>query len=257
VAEPKPEVLTLEAVARIKQAAERINYSLPADDVLSLCATVEHYAELLPRCQSGGCDYPAACLGTAEGNPASYACDICCGHGEEDGWCVPLADVPERYADLQEENEKLQVHLEGAVSETKGAEEENARLRQDLVEQAALWHGRELGRERDCLSALVARMREALSTCNGGFNSCCAGVWEVETGTLVEHEADCPLAAIFADPDGQHAAEELRLLRVCEAAALTTEAQDDPDERLTAARLQIEAWKALRAFRKRQKGAPS
>jgi len=35
------------------------------------------------------------CIGTAEGNPAIIlACDECCGHGNEDGWCMGLADIP-------------------------------------------------------------------------------------------------------------------------------------------------------------------
>lgn len=47
--------------------------------------------------------------------------------------------------------------------------------------------------------------------------------------------------------------EELRLLRACEDATLTVEVQEEPEERLTAARLQLQAWSDLRAFRARQK----
>jgi hypothetical protein len=40
------------------------------------------------------CDYcgaPATCLGAYEGQPTpTYACDDCCGHGNEDGRCVAL-----------------------------------------------------------------------------------------------------------------------------------------------------------------------
>lgn len=37
------------------------------------------------------CGKPATCYGAYEGNPTpSYACDTCCAHGCEDGWCKPL-----------------------------------------------------------------------------------------------------------------------------------------------------------------------
>ena len=34
------------------------------------------------------CQAPATCHGTYEGH-TGYACDECCGHGCEDGWCEP------------------------------------------------------------------------------------------------------------------------------------------------------------------------
>lgn len=40
------------------------------------------------------CGEPATCFGAYE-NPDSlpgYACDRCCGHGNEDGWCKPILD---------------------------------------------------------------------------------------------------------------------------------------------------------------------
>jgi hypothetical protein len=40
---------------------------------------------------------PAACVGRYEGDgPIALACDVCCGHGCEDGWCVRLASEPAR-----------------------------------------------------------------------------------------------------------------------------------------------------------------
>lgn len=39
------------------------------------------------------CGKPATCVGVYEGRddqPRLPACDDCCGHGNEDGWCVPL-----------------------------------------------------------------------------------------------------------------------------------------------------------------------
>lgn len=35
------------------------------------------------------CDDPATCHGTYDGH-TGYACDDCCGHGCEDGWCDPI-----------------------------------------------------------------------------------------------------------------------------------------------------------------------
>ena len=37
------------------------------------------------------CGEPATCFGSSEGDPPSYACDDCCGHGNEDGHCDALA----------------------------------------------------------------------------------------------------------------------------------------------------------------------
>lgn len=44
---------------------------------------------LLPRCEH--CGAPAACHGSYEGAAPGYACDECCGHGQEDGRCMRLA----------------------------------------------------------------------------------------------------------------------------------------------------------------------
>jgi hypothetical protein len=40
------------------------------------------------------CGAPATCFGQYEGRgPVRYACDECCGHGNEDGWCEQLQEV--------------------------------------------------------------------------------------------------------------------------------------------------------------------
>lgn len=45
-----------------------------------------------PRCARCGGD--AVCIGAYEGaETAEYACDSCCGHGCEDGWCEPIEDA--------------------------------------------------------------------------------------------------------------------------------------------------------------------
>jgi hypothetical protein len=39
------------------------------------------------------CGLPAACYGAYEGMPPDFACNECCGHGNEDGWCVSVEDI--------------------------------------------------------------------------------------------------------------------------------------------------------------------
>lgn len=38
------------------------------------------------------CGKPATCYGAYEGQAAGYACDVCCGHGNEDGSCDRVDD---------------------------------------------------------------------------------------------------------------------------------------------------------------------
>lgn len=47
-------------------------------------------------CTTSNCRKPATCIGSYEGATAtSAACDDCCGHGNEDGWCVALHSTAE------------------------------------------------------------------------------------------------------------------------------------------------------------------
>lgn len=48
------------------------------------------------------CGRAAICVGAYEGETETqFACDACCGHGNEDGWCQPL-----EYSDGQDEAEE-------------------------------------------------------------------------------------------------------------------------------------------------------
>lgn len=50
------------------------------------------------------CGKPATCLGVYEGRddqPRLAACDDCCGHGNEDGWCVPIPGTRKRSSDTE------------------------------------------------------------------------------------------------------------------------------------------------------------
>ena len=40
------------------------------------------------------CGKQATCFGAYEGGPEAYGCDDCCGHGNEDGYCEPVAARP-------------------------------------------------------------------------------------------------------------------------------------------------------------------
>lgn len=46
-------------------------------------------------CESGDCGRAATCFGVyeCETDPLRFACDTCCGHGCEDGWCKPIAEL--------------------------------------------------------------------------------------------------------------------------------------------------------------------
>lgn len=47
-----------------------------------------------PTCLA--CGKEATCVGAYEGfENLDFACEECCSHGNEDGWCVPLASRPE------------------------------------------------------------------------------------------------------------------------------------------------------------------
>jgi len=75
-----------------------------------------------PECTM--CHRPAACLGSYEGHTAwGYSCNVCCGHGNEDGVCFPLADIPDRYlalvkrlVDSEEEHSETAERAEAAES---------------------------------------------------------------------------------------------------------------------------------------------
>lgn len=52
-----------------------------------------------PKCDN--CGKQAACLGAYEDGLEAYACNECCDHGNEDGHCVMLADLPRVVGDLR------------------------------------------------------------------------------------------------------------------------------------------------------------
>ena len=67
------------------------------------------------------CAAPAACVGSYEGAQIAPACNECCGHANEDGWCVPVAEVIDKVRDifrvLEEDAEAAERALSEATAE--------------------------------------------------------------------------------------------------------------------------------------------
>lgn len=70
------------------------------------------HIEASPRCASCGVN-TATCFGAYEDPEAQpgFACDDCCGHGNEDGWCVPIAEIPAKWAQVAALSEKYEQEL--------------------------------------------------------------------------------------------------------------------------------------------------
>lgn len=66
------------------------------------------------------CQQPAACFGRYEGARHGFACDGCCGHGNEDGWCVQLSDLGARWDAVEARAEAAEAAL--ATAEAKLAD---------------------------------------------------------------------------------------------------------------------------------------
>jgi hypothetical protein len=65
------------------------------EDIRALLALVERQAALLdePPPSRCVCGNEPTCVGRYEGHgPIGVGCDGCCGHGNEDGWCLRLEE---------------------------------------------------------------------------------------------------------------------------------------------------------------------
>lgn len=65
-----------------------------------------------PRCACGRIAY---CIGSYEMWEMAYACDACCAHGNEDGRCWPLADLPTTLNAVLRENLALRSWRDAAL----------------------------------------------------------------------------------------------------------------------------------------------
>lgn len=70
------------------------------DAMISAEAALVEYRRLRAKAPPEGpalcatCSTDATCFGRYEGHgPVAWACDTCCGHGNEDGWCKPAPEV--------------------------------------------------------------------------------------------------------------------------------------------------------------------
>lgn len=64
----------------------------------------------IPLCCDSCERKPASCFGVYEVEPdaaPSFCCDDCCGHGNEDGWCKPIAEYDTFLAEAFAELSKL------------------------------------------------------------------------------------------------------------------------------------------------------
>ena len=55
------------------------------------------------------CGKPATCFGSYEDNFGA-GCDECCGHGNEDGWCKPIAEIAIDFSALRSELQAAREH---------------------------------------------------------------------------------------------------------------------------------------------------
>lgn len=90
-----------------------------AEERRNLTLEVERLRALVPTCDHCGVA-PAVCFGRAEddGDPET-ACDTCCGHGNEDGWCVQLVDLPGWAATVARSAKTLRQERDSAQAEYK------------------------------------------------------------------------------------------------------------------------------------------
>jgi hypothetical protein len=72
-------------IERLK--AERDDWQESSDDWRDL---EKGTAEMLAANKCAHCGKPATCHGKYSDHAEGYACDDCCGHGCEDGWCEPI-----------------------------------------------------------------------------------------------------------------------------------------------------------------------
>lgn len=65
---------------------------------------------------------PAVCIGSYERQQdIEAACDICCGHGNEDGWCLQIEQLADREPLVQEVLEAVRAYDDQDATEMGGA----------------------------------------------------------------------------------------------------------------------------------------
>jgi hypothetical protein len=88
---PRPQVPSVEALGadralrHLALALRERGYAVEGEPM-----RVTGWAAARPLCYS--CHHVATCYGSYEDESPVYACDTCCGHGNEDGWCGPFVE---------------------------------------------------------------------------------------------------------------------------------------------------------------------
>lgn len=89
----RPEVVALAEALGVSADFEWI-----AEERAKIASTADMLEALIGRVPTcAHCEHElASCFGCYEGgeNGPVPACSTCCGHGNEDGWCIPIADLP-------------------------------------------------------------------------------------------------------------------------------------------------------------------
>jgi hypothetical protein len=79
------------------------------------------------------CGEPAVCYGAYEVSDPDFACDDCCGHGNEDGWCLDLdvdgivERLARRHQAAEQENARLEKALRDVAQALRQEESEGSR----------------------------------------------------------------------------------------------------------------------------------
>lgn len=104
-----------------------------------------------PMCRH--CETRATCVGEYErtDHDIGFACDECCGHGNEDGWCIPICDadgwmstVSRAAATLRDELDKAEARTAEAIAAwlaTRAAEGRSPAWLRDIADliRAGAW----------------------------------------------------------------------------------------------------------------------
>ncbi len=94
---------------------------------------------------------PAICFGCYEDcdlDPIEFACDECCGHGNEDGWCSPLEDLASHMTTQRDDSRALDDTNTFLRREIADAEKDSRDSRES--ELKAIAEKEEMQHARDC-----------------------------------------------------------------------------------------------------------
>jgi hypothetical protein len=131
VAHARPAAASADEPRKVKPPRMGPPYDPVVEANRDLIKPVAHArAQETPTLTCAHCGQPAACFGeyeTCDGTIA-LACDACCGHGNEDGWCRPIAKLFDYAAEIARKLHDQDYGVDGAAPPT-GDDALVARLR--------------------------------------------------------------------------------------------------------------------------------